>query len=257
VEEWSAEEAAAQYLAYGITVAEGKPESVPARDFRAARERMLKDPLARRRSPAFITRCSTPDLLWGYLRSKATGSGSWAVRRDAMHEAVDPILDTLAGASVAPTDDLVLGAVTRLNSDSVRDAWMRAVERRDLEPDAAVTAARSLLESTLKTILDDHGEEYDEGDDLPKLYRRVQDVLKLSPAEQTEDRFRSWRGEEPVPRGRSSRRAGGQPRRGDGAVPDRDARGTPRGGLASGRAAEQARASHRHPSARKAVRIGN
>lgn len=191
MEECSAEEAAAQYLAYGITVAEGKPESVPARDFRAARDRMLKDPLARRRAPAFITRCSTPDLLWGYLRSKATGSGSWAVRRDAMHEAVDPILDTLAGASVAPTDALVLGAVTRLNSESVRDAWMRAVERRDLEPDAAVTAARSLLESTLKTILDDHGEKYDEGDDLPKLYRRVQDVLKLSPAEQTEDRFRA------------------------------------------------------------------
>ena len=191
MEEWTAEEAAAQYLAYGITVAEGKPEKVPARDFRAARDRMLRDPVARRLAPPFIGRCSTPDLLWGFLRSKATGSGSWAVRRGAMHDAVDPILDALASAGVGPTDDLVSGAVTRLNSESVRDAWTRAVERRDLEPGAAVTAARSLLESTLKTILEDHGEDYDEGDDLPRLYRRVQEVLKLSPAEQTEDRFRA------------------------------------------------------------------
>jgi hypothetical protein len=191
VSEWSPAEAGAQYLAYGITVAEGKPEKVPVQEFRAARDRMLSDPVARRTAPPFIARCSTPDLLWGYLRSKATGTGSWGIRRGVMHEAVDPILDALAGATVGPTDELVSGAVTRLNSDSVRDAWTRAVERRDSEPDAAVTAARSLLESTLKTILDDHGEPYDEGDDLPKLYRRVQDVLRLSPAEQTEDRFRA------------------------------------------------------------------
>ena len=191
VEEWTAEEAAAQYLAYGITVAEGSPEAISVRDFRAARDRMLDDAVARRLAPPFIARCKTPDLLWGYLRSKATGSGSWAIRRDVMHDAVDPILDALAGATLGPTDDLVSSAVARLDSESVRDAWTRAVERRDLEPEAAVTAARSLLESTLKTILDDSGEDYAEGDDLPKLYGRVQKVLKLSPAEQTEDRFRA------------------------------------------------------------------
>lgn len=191
MENWTPEEAAAQYLAYGITVAEGSPGKVPARDFRAAYDRMLQDSTARRLAPPFVVRCKSPDLLWGYLRSQATGSGSWAIRRNAMHDAVGPILDALARGAVGPTDLLVSGAVERLNAESVRDAWTRAVGRRDLEPDAAVTAARSLLESTLKTILDDRGEEYDEGDDLPKLYKRVQDVLKLSPAEQTEDRFRA------------------------------------------------------------------
>jgi hypothetical protein len=191
VQDWTAEEAAAQYLAYGITVAEGSHDSVPVKEFRAARDRMLKDPVARKLAPAFIARCSSPELLWGYLRSKATGSGSWGIRRGVMHEAVDPILDALAGATVGPTDDLVAGAIERLNAESVRMAWTRAVERRDTDPDGAVTAARALLESTLKTILDDRGEAYKEGDDLPKLYGRVQKVLKLSPAEQTEDRFRA------------------------------------------------------------------
>jgi hypothetical protein len=189
--EWTATEAAAQYLGFGITVAEGAPEKVPKAAFTAARERMLTESVARRAVPAFVVRCATPDLLWGYLRAQATGSGSWAIRRGVMHDAVDPVIDALQRAREGPADNLVAGAVTRLDAESVRDAWARAVERRDTDPEAAVTAARALLEATCKTLLDDNGEDYVEGDDLPVLYKRVQKVLKLSPAEQTEDRFRA------------------------------------------------------------------
>lgn len=191
MESWTASEAAAQYLAFGITVAEGSPDQVPTKEFRAARDRMLLDPIARRLAPAFVTRCSTPNLLWGYLRSRATGTGSWAVRRGEMHDAVDPILDALASAAPGPGDDLVSDAVERLDAASVRDAWTRAIERRDTDPEAAVTSARSLLEATCKTILDDRGQPYDDGADLPALYKVVQKTLRLSPADQTEDRFRA------------------------------------------------------------------
>jgi len=191
MEDWTAAEAGEQYLAYGISVAEGSPDAVDPKEFRAARDRMLRDPVARKLAPAFVKRCSTPDLLWGYLRSKATGSGSWGLRRGVMHDAMDPILDALAGDSVGPSDELVSGAVERLDSESVRDAWTRAIERRDNDPEAAVTAARALLEATLKTILEDHEVEYDDAADLPALYKRVQKCLSLSPTDQTEDRFRA------------------------------------------------------------------
>lgn len=191
MDDWTAAEAAAQYLGFGITIAEGAPEKVPKAAFSSARERMLSDPVARKVAAPFVRRCVTPDLLWGYLRSQATGSGSWAARRGVMHDAIDPVLDALHRAGIGPVDDLVGAAVARLDAESVRDAWTRALERRHNDPEAAVTAARSLLEATCKTILDDHGEAYGEGDDLPVLYKRVQAVLKLSPTEQTEDRFRA------------------------------------------------------------------
>jgi hypothetical protein len=105
---------------------------------------MLKDPIARKVAPPFIARCSTPDLLWGYLRSKATGSGSWSIRRGVMHEAVDPIFDALATATLGPSDDLVSGAVERLDSDYVRSAWARSVERRDTDPRGSKSAAAHL-----------------------------------------------------------------------------------------------------------------
>jgi len=76
---------------------------------------MLADPIARRAAPPFVARCTTPDLLWGYLRSQSTGSGSWAIRRDVMHAAVDPILDALHSAELGPADAVVAGAVARLD----------------------------------------------------------------------------------------------------------------------------------------------
>lgn len=191
MDDWTAAEAAAQYLGFGITVAEGSPDSVPIPEFKAAAQRMLSDPAARKLAPAFIKRCSTPDLLWGYLRSQATGSGSWAIRRGVMHDAVDPILDALADRDQHPADDLVAASLQRLDADSVRAAWTRALERRVTDPEGAITAARTLLESTCKTILDDRDVAYDDGADLPALYRSVQGALQLSPSDQTEDRFRA------------------------------------------------------------------
>lgn len=191
MEDYTAAEAAEQYLGFGVTIAEGAPEAVAKAEFATARERLLSDPLARRLAPAFVKRCASPELLWRHLRSKATGSGSWAIRRGVVHDAIDPILDALYGAAASPADDLVSDAVGRLNADSVRDAWSRALDRRAIDPEAAITSARALLEATCKTVLDDHGQAYAEGDDLPKLYRSVQRVLKLSPADQTEERFRA------------------------------------------------------------------
>jgi hypothetical protein len=191
MDEWTAADAAAQYLGFGITVAEGSPEAVPKVEFAAALKRILVEPVARKTVPAFVVRCKTPDLLWGYLRSQATGSGSWAIRRGVMHDAIDPVLDALHAATSGPVDELVTQAVQRLDAESVRNAWTRALDRRDTDPEAAVTAARALLEATCKTILDDYDAAYDEGGHLPSLYKGVQKVLKLSPADQTEDRFRA------------------------------------------------------------------
>ena len=80
---WAAD-AAAQYLALRVTVAEGSADAVPRKDFAAARERMLRDPMARKLAPSFVVRCKTPELLWGYLRTQATESGSWAIRRGVL-----------------------------------------------------------------------------------------------------------------------------------------------------------------------------
>lgn len=49
-----------------------------------------------------------------------------------------------------------------------------------LDPPAAIAAAKELVESTLKLILDETRVEYANGEDLPRLYKKVSVELKLN-----------------------------------------------------------------------------
>lgn len=185
----SPKDAAVAVLTYGISIAERGPDQVAAPDYRSAHRSMLADAAARRAASGVLRRCDRPELLWSHLRSVATGDGSWALRRAAVHELLDPVLEALERAP-QPADDLVTSAADRLDSESVRDAWTRALERRESEPEGAVTMARTLLESTIKTILDDRDVTYRRQDDLPALYRTVSRELGLAPDGYSEEAFR-------------------------------------------------------------------
>jgi hypothetical protein len=98
----------------------------------------------------------------------------------------------LERSDMSPHDAAVEAQIGALNAASVTTAWDKAVSRRATDPEGAITAARSLLESVCKTILEDIGETYDDRkDDLPKLYSRVSKALKLAPSDQTEDQFKA------------------------------------------------------------------
>jgi hypothetical protein len=120
-DQWTAAAAAAQYLGYGITVAERHHADVPKPGFSAAFQRMLSDPVVRKLVPAFVSRCVTPELLWGHLRSKATGSGSWEIPRSCV-----------SGLKAVPAN---LARASRPSVAGREANRLRTVERRVFESD--------------------------------------------------------------------------------------------------------------------------
>jgi hypothetical protein len=188
-EDLSAAEAGATLLSFAIAIAERGPEQVTKAEYREVHKRLFDSPTARRAAAKGLVRYSTPDLLWGHLRSVATGSGSWALRRNAAHALIDPVLDALHDHSELPADELMTLAATRLNAESVSEAWTRALDRRETDPDGAITTARTLLESTLKTI-DDREVAYKSDADLPQLYKAAGKELNLSAGAHTEEMFK-------------------------------------------------------------------
>lgn len=189
-DDWTAADAGETLLSYAIAIAENGPKQVTLKDYREAHQRLFRDPTAKRAASPLLARLRTPDLMWGQLRSVATGPGSWQLRRNAAHELIDPVLDALHNQSESPVDELIAGAATRLDAESVRDAWTRALERRTTHPEGAITMARTLLESTLKTILDDRNIDYRDTDDLPALYKAVSGELGLAPGTYSEQAFK-------------------------------------------------------------------
>jgi hypothetical protein len=63
------------------------------------------------------------------------------------------------------------------------------MERRETDPQGAITLAGTLLESVCKHILDDRGVVYENDGDLPGLYKLVA-KLNLSPSQHSEAVFR-------------------------------------------------------------------
>lgn len=65
--------------------------------------------------------------------------------------------------------------------DRVAQHWQKARLRRAVEFDGAITAARSLVESAAKHLLDEVGVEYGSADELQSLYRRLIQHYDLLP----------------------------------------------------------------------------
>jgi hypothetical protein len=71
--------------------------------------------------------------------------------------------------------------LSNLTMTGVRQQWMTAASRIPSSPAGAITAARTLLESTCKTILTELGEVPDSSGELGKLYKQVRVKLGIDP----------------------------------------------------------------------------
>lgn len=76
----------------------------------------------------------------------------------------------------------------------VKRDWERAINQCNIDPEDAITAARSMLESTCKWILDKLSITYTERDDLPQLYKKVADRLVYFPDRNGERIFKQISG---------------------------------------------------------------
>jgi len=164
---------------------------VPKADFEAARRAVLSDPTGKRFAPECVRICREPDAAWSYIKSRDPELPSYESRRQFLRDEFEALFSALEQVEVAPLDDLVSKEVDNLGAASLERAWAKALQRRITDPEGAITTARTMLESTCKTLLDDLGVAYKERDDLPALYRRLSASLGLAPSAHTEDQFKA------------------------------------------------------------------
>jgi hypothetical protein len=112
--------------------------------------------------PQFVRTNRTVDQFWEFIKRE---SGHYKERREFIYGSFQPILDRLEAAATAGPQ--VREALKAVDSETIVAAWNKALDRRTTDPDGAITAARTLLETVCKHILDDAGVTYGSGDDLP------------------------------------------------------------------------------------------
>ncbi|BCH27644.1 abortive infection family protein [Mesorhizobium sp. L-8-3] len=103
-----------------------------------------------------------------------------------------PVYEVQPAALGSPADDGISQALADFEPDTVAARWTQALDRRDTDPQGAITLARTLLEDVCKWIIVEAGETYEEKDDLPMLYRKLKlaKILNLAPDGHTEPVFK-------------------------------------------------------------------
>lgn len=90
-----------------------------------------------------------------------------------------------------PLEDVISKRLAHSHYDALFQLWEKALARLDDDRDGAITAARSLIETTIKLALDEMHVQYKVNWDLPKLYYELATELGLSPKQHTDNLFRS------------------------------------------------------------------
>ena len=143
------------------------------------------------RMPSWFRTLWTLDDFWTFIKSE---SGHYEPRREFIRSALDPIVTQLETEPVRLVHDVLEDGAGRafvvMDSDHVSDAYCKMLSRVNADPEGAISAARSLLETVCKHILHECGDERADSYKLNELYNTVATKMNLSPKAHAEKHFK-------------------------------------------------------------------
>ncbi len=155
--------------------------------YKKLRRELIELPRITTHLPQAVTICRDLGEFWAFIKPKFV---TYVERREYLRQEFDALLRMLEADSRSPSDSAISATIQAAELSYIQDAWQKALERRATDAEGAITAARTLLESVCKHILDSAGEPYDDASELPKLYALTAKQLNLSPSQHTEQLFK-------------------------------------------------------------------
>ena len=132
--------------------------------------------------PDWVSTHRTKDQFWAFIKVKYS---SYKERREYIWSEFAKIFEFLEKTTNSPLEEII-----SFDEPHIHLQWEKALKRKQSDPEGAITLARTLIESTLKHILDEKSITYEETADLPELYKKVASTLRLSPESHQEQIFK-------------------------------------------------------------------
>lgn len=100
-------------------------------------------------------------------------------------------LRALLLGQTAPGSDVAAERLATLTDwKAVQDSWRHALDKIHSDPEGAITATRTMLESTCKHICDERDVTYENSWDLSRLYKAAAGSMNLAPDQHSEQVFK-------------------------------------------------------------------
>lgn len=169
-------------------IARATGEMPSASDYKFLRQALIENPSIKALVPEFVRTNRDLSQFWQFIKYKFE---KYQQRRDFIYGEFQPLLDFLEGKNQVPADNAISEALRSFDEGGVHAAWEKALSRRANDPEGAITAARTLLESVCKHILDRQNVAYDPKNiEIHELYKLVAKELNLSPSQHSEAIFK-------------------------------------------------------------------
>jgi len=138
--------------------------------------------------PQFVRTKRDLEQFWQFIKYKFP---SYQERREFLWSQFHSLFGYLETTVRSPAHTEIAAVLKSFDETGVHAAWSRAIERKRDDPEGAITAARTLVETVCKHILDELNVAYDSDKvGLHELYKLVAAELNLSPSQHTEEIFR-------------------------------------------------------------------
>lgn len=157
-------------------------------EYQELRKYFLNNPLTQDLIPRWVRINRDLSQFWNFIQAKF---GTYAERRQFIWNEFSSLLEFLESKQAFPAEKSISERLEKFDSDGIHYYWQKALERKKLDPEGAITLSKTILESVCKHILDEQKVEYDQKKtDLPQLYKLTAIELNLSPDQHTEQIFK-------------------------------------------------------------------
>ena len=127
----------AQYL-QSLLIAEATGRTADENDYQELRQYFLDKPDFKSSVPSWIRVNRNLAQFWQYIKFKFP---TYAERRNFIWSEFMPLLEYLETGAKTPADQTVSEVLKRFNAESVQIIWTKALDRRQSDPQGAITAA--------------------------------------------------------------------------------------------------------------------
>lgn len=176
----------AEYL-QNMLIAQATDGTADDTDYGYLRLHFLEKPDTKDLVPRFVRTNRDLSQFWQFIKYKFA---HYHERRQFIWNEFTPLLEFFEKGGAVPCAKEMSEVLAQFNAENVHAAWVKANDRKGSDPEGAITAARTLLETVCKHLLEEFGVEYGSHPDLPELYSVVAKNMTLSPSQHTEKAFK-------------------------------------------------------------------
>jgi hypothetical protein len=128
--------------------------------------------------PSWLVKARYGQQYWNFI---STEFKTYQERRIFLRAEFDQMIDLVKSGHSHPLTYSITNSLSEINNEIINANWKKIIQRSKTDPEGAITASKTMMETVFKFILDEESESYTKQDDFNDLYLNVKKVLKLDP----------------------------------------------------------------------------